>query len=95
MFLFHTVLKGGVVIQPPHATPMLNAVYYHRNFLYIYPMSINFRSNNKQNIGIKVQFMGGEEREDILPIIYGRSNGPAFLREWWCLVHYLNKLVNA
>ena len=63
----------------------------HRNFLYVSPLSLDFRSVNKRNIGIKVQFMGGEDRDDVLPAIYGRSNGPAFLREWWCLVQYHNK----
>lgn len=57
----------------------------------MYPQFLDFRSVNKRNIGIKVQFMAGEDKEDNIPAIYGRSSGPAFLREWWCLVHYHNK----
>lgn len=70
-------------VYVPHTT--------YKNFLYVYPHTLDLRGVNKRNIGIKVQFMGGEEREDVLPAIYGRSNGPAFLRDWWCLVQYHNK----
>ena len=61
-----------------------------RNFLYVYRQSLDFRSVNHHNIGIKVQFLKGEDpnsREDCLPAIYGQLSGPAFMREWWCLVN--------
>jgi len=43
-------------------------VYYNhtvmlftRNMLYIYPQSLDFRNSKGRNIGIKVQFMAGED----------------------------------
>lgn len=41
--------------------------------LYIYPQALDFRSGKGRNVGVKVQFMAGEDREDALPCIYGKS----------------------
>ena len=59
----------------------------------MYPQSVDLRSQSKgQNIGVKVQFMAGEDpKVDALQIIYGRSSGPRFIREYWCPVVYHNK----
>lgn len=59
--------------------------------MYVYPMSLDFRSGKGRNIGVKVQFMAGEEKEDVCPVIYGRSCSPSFLREAWCPVLYHNR----
>ena len=45
----------------------------YKNFLYVYPQSLDARGQSKgQNIGVKVQFMAGENpRTDALQVIYG------------------------
>jgi hypothetical protein len=65
----------------------------YKNFLYVYPQWADLRSQSKgQNIGVKVQFMAGEDpKVDALQIIYGRSSGPRFIREYWCPIIYHNK----
>ena len=65
-----------------------------RNMLYIYPQALDFRSGKGRNVGVKVQFMAGEDREDALPCIYGKSCSATYLREAWCPVLYHNKLVS-
>lgn len=62
-----------------------------RNMLYIYPQVLDFRSGKGRNIGIKVQFMSGEEAEDSCPAIYGKSCSPVFLREAWVPILYHNR----
>ena len=37
--------------------------------LYIYPQSLDFRNSKGRNIGIKVQFMAGEDPNDALQVI--------------------------
>ena len=71
----------------------MNVVFNYRNFLYVYPQSLDARGQSKgQNIGVKVQFMAGENpRTDALQVIYGRSSGPRYTREYWCPVVYHNK----
>ena len=32
-----------------------------RNMLYIYPQTLDFRNSKGRNVGIKVQFMAGED----------------------------------
>ena len=59
--------------------------------LYVYPLSLDFRSGKGRNIGVKVQFLSGEEKEDVCPAIYGKSCSPSFLREAWCPVVYHNR----
>jgi len=56
--------------------------------LYVYPQTLDFRNGKGRNIGVKVQFMAGEEKEDACPAIYGKSCSPSFLRESWCPVLY-------
>lgn len=65
-----------------------------RNMLYVYPQALDFRSGKGRNIGVKVQFLSGEEKEDVCPAIYGKSCSPSFLREAWCPIAYHNKLCN-
>ena len=62
-----------------------------RNMLYVYPLSLDFRSGKGRNVGVKVQFLSGEEKEDVCPAIYGKSCSPSFLREAWCPVIYHNR----
>ncbi len=61
--------------------------------MYVYPLSLDFRSGKGRNVGVKVQFMAGEEKEDVCPHIYGKSCSPSFLREAWCPVLYHNRCV--
>ncbi len=64
-----------------------------RNMMYVYPLSLDFRSGKGRNVGVKVQFMAGEDKEDVCPHIYGKSCSPSFLREAWCPVLYHNRWV--
>lgn len=59
--------------------------------LYVYPQALDFRSGKGRNVGVKVQFMSGEEKEDACPAIYGKSCSPMFLREAWCPILYHNR----
>ena len=61
--------------------------------LYVSPQMLDFRSGKGRNIGVKVQFMAGEDKEDVCPAIYGKSCSPSFLRESWCPVLYHNRFV--
>ena len=41
-----------------------------RNMLYIYPQSLDFRNSKGRNIGIKIQFMVGEDlTNDALQVV--------------------------
>ncbi|CAH1775987.1 unnamed protein product, partial [Owenia fusiformis] len=68
-----------------------NAVY--RNLLYIYPKSLNFtnRQGSARNIAVKVQFMAGEDDNQALPVIFGKSSCPEYAREMYTSVTYHNK----
>ena len=59
--------------------------------LYVYPLSLDFRKVNGHDIGVKVQFLSGEEMEDVCQVIYGKSYSPSFVREAWCPVVYHNR----
>lgn len=59
--------------------------------LYVYPEALEFKSGKGRNVGVKVQFMSGEEKEDACPAIYGKSCSPMFLREAWCPILYHNR----
>ena len=77
-----------------YSTVMLSPLScYFRNFLYVYVHSLDMKSQSKgQNLGVKLQFMAGEDAKvDALQMIYGRSSGPRFVREYWCPVVYHNK----
>uniref|UniRef100_A0A8C4QLC5 Dedicator of cytokinesis 7 n=1 Tax=Eptatretus burgeri TaxID=7764 RepID=A0A8C4QLC5_EPTBU len=65
----------------------------YRNLLYIYPQSLNFanRQGSARNIAVKVQFMSGEDASQAMPVIFGRSCGPEFVREAYTSVVYHNK----
>lgn len=59
--------------------------------LYVYPLSLDFRNGKGRNIGVRIHFLSGEEKEDVCPAIYGKSCSPSFLREAWCPVIYHNR----
>uniref|UniRef100_UPI00358FDEC1 dedicator of cytokinesis protein 7-like isoform X3 n=1 Tax=Myxine glutinosa TaxID=7769 RepID=UPI00358FDEC1 len=65
----------------------------YQNLLYIYPQSLNFanRQGSARNIAVKVQFMSGEDASQAMPVIFGRSSGPEFVREAYTSVVYHNK----
>ncbi len=62
-----------------------------RHMLYVSPLSLDFRSRKERNLGIKIQFMSGEDPEDVCCNIYGKSNTHQHLREIWTPVCYHNK----
>ncbi|KAJ8380780.1 hypothetical protein SKAU_G00015580 [Synaphobranchus kaupii] len=76
---------------PSHEVYVPHSIY--RNFLYVYPQRLNFvnRLTSARNITIKIQFMSGEDPSCALPVIFGKSNGPEFLREVYTPVTYHNK----
>ncbi|XP_061674213.1 dedicator of cytokinesis protein 8 [Syngnathoides biaculeatus] len=65
----------------------------YRNLLFIYPQRLNFvnRLTSARNITIKIQFMSGEDPNCALPVIFGKSSGPEFVREVYTPVTYHNK----
>uniref|UniRef100_A0A3B3VZK5 C2 DOCK-type domain-containing protein n=1 Tax=Poecilia latipinna TaxID=48699 RepID=A0A3B3VZK5_9TELE len=65
----------------------------YRNLLFVYPQRLNFvnRLTSARNIAIKIQFMSGEDPSCVLPVIYGKSNGPELLQEVYTPVTYHNK----
>ncbi|XP_019733592.1 dedicator of cytokinesis protein 8 [Hippocampus comes] len=65
----------------------------YRNLLFIYPQRLNFvnRLTSARNITIKIQFMSGEDPSCALPVIFGKSSGPEFVREVYTPVTYHNK----
>ncbi|XP_063752752.1 LOW QUALITY PROTEIN: dedicator of cytokinesis protein 8 [Eleginops maclovinus] len=65
----------------------------YRNLLYVYPQRLNFvnRLTSARNITIKMQFMSGEDLSCALPVIFGKSSGPEFLKEGYNPVTYHNK----
>uniref|UniRef100_A0A674BZP8 Dedicator of cytokinesis 8 n=1 Tax=Salmo trutta TaxID=8032 RepID=A0A674BZP8_SALTR len=72
-------------VYVPHST--------YRNLLYVYPQRLNFvnRLTSARNITIKIQFMSGEDPSCVLPVIFGKSNGPEFVQEVYTPVTYHNK----
>ncbi|CAN9513088.1 unnamed protein product [Ophioblennius macclurei] len=65
----------------------------YRNLVYVYPQRLNFvnRLTSARNITIKIQFMSGEDPSCSLPVIFGKSSGPEFLREVCTPITYHNK----
>ncbi|XP_008101523.2 dedicator of cytokinesis protein 8 isoform X1 [Anolis carolinensis] len=65
----------------------------YRNLLYVYPQRLNFanRLASGRNITIKIQFMCGEDPSCAMPIIFGKSSGPEFVKEVCTSVTYHNK----
>uniref|UniRef100_A0A8C6V2M6 Dedicator of cytokinesis 8 n=1 Tax=Neogobius melanostomus TaxID=47308 RepID=A0A8C6V2M6_9GOBI len=65
----------------------------YRNLLYIYPQRLNFvnRLTSARNISIKIQFMSGEDPTSSMPVIFGKSSGPEFVKEVYTSVTYHNK----
>ncbi|KAL5487361.1 hypothetical protein EMCRGX_G019952 [Ephydatia muelleri] len=74
---------------PPQ--PVYHPATTYKNFLYVYPVNLDFKAGKGRNIGIRILFMSGEEKEDACCAIYGRSSGPSFLREAWSSVLYHNR----
>ncbi|XP_069623252.1 dedicator of cytokinesis protein 6 isoform X6 [Ranitomeya imitator] len=65
----------------------------YRNLLYVYPKCLNFssRQGSVRNIAIKVQFMAGEDPNQALPVIFGRSSCNEFYTESYTAIVYHNK----
>ncbi|XP_062509807.1 dedicator of cytokinesis protein 7-like isoform X2 [Corticium candelabrum] len=65
----------------------------YKNFLYVYPQSVNFssRGGSARNIAIKIQIMEKESEQDAMKIIYGKSSSAKFHKEAWTAVTYHNK----
>ncbi|XP_069803036.1 dedicator of cytokinesis protein 6 isoform X2 [Dendropsophus ebraccatus] len=65
----------------------------YRNLLYVYPKCLNFssRQGSVRNIAVKVQFMAGEDPNQALPVIFGRSSSNEFYNESYTSVVYHNK----
>ena len=62
---------------------LTNCVKICRNLLYVYPRELNFSNRSGErarNIAVKVQLMSGEGEAYALPVIFGKSNCPAFTR---------------
>uniref|UniRef100_A0A4W5KBR4 Dedicator of cytokinesis 8 n=1 Tax=Hucho hucho TaxID=62062 RepID=A0A4W5KBR4_9TELE len=72
-------------VYVPHST--------YRNLFYVYPQRLNFvnRLTSARNITVKIQFMSGEDPSCVLPVIFGKSNGPEFVQEVYTPVTYHNK----
>ncbi|XP_041753155.1 dedicator of cytokinesis protein 8 isoform X1 [Coregonus clupeaformis] len=73
-------------VYVPHST--------YRNLLYVYPQRLNFvnrLTSGGRNITIKIQFMSGEDTSCVMPVIFGKSNGPEFVQEVYTPVTYHNK----
>ncbi|XP_077326427.1 dedicator of cytokinesis protein 6 isoform X7 [Lithobates pipiens] len=65
----------------------------YRNLLYVYPRSLNFssRQGSMRNIAVKVQFMAGEDPNQALPVIFGKSSCSEYYTEAYTSVVYHNK----
>ncbi|XP_054859895.1 dedicator of cytokinesis protein 6 [Eublepharis macularius] len=72
-------------VYTPHTT--------YRNLMYVYPQSLNFssRQGSVRNITVKLQFMAGEDPEQALPVIFGKSSCSEFAKEAYTAVVYHNK----
>ena len=47
--------------SPERVFAIITPCTHDRNMLYIYPQSLDFHNSKGRNIGIKIQFMGGED----------------------------------
>ncbi|KAM3925869.1 dedicator of cytokinesis protein 6 isoform 3-T3 [Leptodactylus fuscus] len=65
----------------------------YRNLLYVYPRCLNFssRQGSVRNIAVKVQYMAGEDPNQALPVVFGRSSCSEFYSESYTAVVYHNK----
>ncbi|XP_068130413.1 dedicator of cytokinesis protein 6 isoform X8 [Hyperolius riggenbachi] len=65
----------------------------YRNLLYVYPRSLNYssRQGSVRNIAVKVQFMAGEDPNQALPVIFGKSSCSEYYTEAYTAVVYHNK----
>ncbi|CAH2273031.1 Hypothetical predicted protein [Pelobates cultripes] len=65
----------------------------YRNLLYVYPRSLNFssRQGSVRNIAVKVQYMAGEDPNQAMPVIFGKSSCSEFFSEAHTAVVYHNK----
>nr|XP_033779445.1 dedicator of cytokinesis protein 6 isoform X3 [Geotrypetes seraphini] len=65
----------------------------YRNLLYVYPRSLNFssRQGSVRNIAVKIQFMAGEDANQALPVIFGKSSCSEFTKEAYSAVVYHNR----
>uniref|UniRef100_H3DL65 Dedicator of cytokinesis 7 n=1 Tax=Tetraodon nigroviridis TaxID=99883 RepID=H3DL65_TETNG len=65
----------------------------YRNLLYVYPQSLNFanRQGSARNITVKVQFMNGEDPNNAMPVIFGKSSCADFFKEAYTSVVYHNR----
>ncbi|KAM9493063.1 dedicator of cytokinesis protein 7 isoform 2-T2 [Clarias gariepinus] len=72
-------------VYTPHTT--------YRNLLYVYPQSLNFssRQGSVRNIAVKVQFMAGEDPNQAMPVIFGKSSSAEFYKEAYTPVIYHDK----
>uniref|UniRef100_A0A671XQ55 Dedicator of cytokinesis 7 n=1 Tax=Sparus aurata TaxID=8175 RepID=A0A671XQ55_SPAAU len=65
----------------------------YRNLLYVNPQSLNFanRQGSARNITVKVQFMNGEDPNNAMPVIFGKSSCSDFAKEAYTAVVYHNR----
>ncbi|XP_053318481.1 dedicator of cytokinesis protein 6 isoform X2 [Spea bombifrons] len=65
----------------------------YRNLLFVYPRSLNFssRQGSVRNIAVKVQYMAGEDPNQAMPVIFGKSSCSEFYSEAYTSVVYHNK----
>ncbi|XP_018097532.1 dedicator of cytokinesis protein 6 isoform X3 [Xenopus laevis] len=65
----------------------------YRNLLFVYPRSLNFssRQGSVRNIAVKVQFMAGEDPNQALSVIFGKSSCSEFSSDAYTPVVYHNK----
>ncbi|XP_048395891.1 dedicator of cytokinesis protein 7 isoform X4 [Stegostoma tigrinum] len=65
----------------------------YRNLLYVYPQSLNFanRQGSARNITVKVQFMSGEDQNNAMQVIFGKSSCAEFIKESYTAVIYHNR----
>ncbi|XP_078054580.1 dedicator of cytokinesis protein 8-like isoform X2 [Mustelus asterias] len=72
--------------QPGLSTPYT----IYRNLLYVYPQFLNLtnRQISARNITVKIQFMGSEKTNRALPVIFGKSGHPEYVKESYTPVAY-------
>uniref|UniRef100_A0A3Q2YLE1 Dedicator of cytokinesis 7 n=1 Tax=Hippocampus comes TaxID=109280 RepID=A0A3Q2YLE1_HIPCM len=65
----------------------------YRNLLYVNPQSLNFanRQGSARNITVKVQFMNGEDPNNAMQVIFGKSSCADFYKEAYTSVVYHNR----
>uniref|UniRef100_A0A8C5LQ60 Dedicator of cytokinesis 6 n=1 Tax=Leptobrachium leishanense TaxID=445787 RepID=A0A8C5LQ60_9ANUR len=65
----------------------------YRNLLFVYPRSLNLssRQGSVRNIAVKVQYMAGEDPNQAMPVIFGKSSCSEFFSEAYTSVVYHNK----